>query len=71
MEERSGSIRVRKGKGNVPRTVPLPIEARLELRQYLASRTDDHPVLFLSNYRSRISSRAVQRILEKFGVHPH
>ncbi len=71
MGERSGSIHVRKGKGNVARTVPLPIEARLHLRQYLASRTDENPALFLSNYQRRISVRSVQRILEKFGVHPH
>ena len=69
--ERSGSIRVRKGKGNVSRNVPLPIEARLQLRQYLESRTDDDPALFLSNYRVRISVRSVQRVLEKFRVHPH
>lgn len=69
--ERSGSIRVRKGKGNVSRTVPLPIEARLQLRQYLQSRTDHNPALFLSNYQKRIAVRSVQRILEKFGVHPH
>lgn len=69
--ERSGLIHVRKGKGNVSRTVPLPIEARLQLRQYLESRTDNDPALFLSNYRRRISVRSVQRGLEKFGVHPH
>lgn len=69
--ERSGSIRVRKGKGNVSRTVPLPVEARLQLRQYLESRRDDDPALFLSNFHRRISVRSVQRVLEKFGVHPH
>ncbi|QSO55480.1 tyrosine-type recombinase/integrase (plasmid) [Alicyclobacillus curvatus] len=71
MGERSGSIRIRKGKGNISRTVPLPAEARLQLRQYLESRTDDDPALFLSNYRRRISVRSVQRVLENFGVHPH
>lgn len=71
MGERSGSIHVRHGKGNVPRTVPLPSEARLQLRQYLESRTDENPALFLSNYQRRISVRSVQRILAKFGVHPH
>lgn len=71
IDERSGSIRVRKGKGNVSRTVPLPIEARVQLRQYLGSRTDNDSAIFLSNYQKRISVRSVQRILEKFGVHPH
>lgn len=71
IRERSGSVTVRRGKGNVARTVPLPVEARLHLSQYLEIRTDDHPALFLSNYRRRISVRSVQRIMEKFGVHPH
>lgn len=68
---RSGSVTVRKGKGNVSRTVPLPVEARIHLSEYLETRTDNHPALFLSNYRQRISVRSVQRVLEKFGVHPH
>lgn len=71
MGERSGSIRVRKGKGNISRTVPLPVEARLQLSQYLESRTDRDYALFISNYQRRISVRSVQRVLEKFGVHPH
>lgn len=71
IRERSGSVTVRKGKGNVARTVPIPVEARLHLSQYLETRNDDHPALFLSNYQRRISVRSVQRIMEKFGVHPH
>lgn len=69
--QRSGSVTVRNGKGNIERTVPLPVEARLQLSLYLESRTDDQSALFLSNYRRRISVRSVQRVLEKFGVHPH
>lgn len=69
--QRSGSVTVRNGKGNIERTVPLPVEARLQLSHYLEARTDDQSALFLSNYRRRISVRSVQRVLEKFGVHPH
>lgn len=69
--QRSGSMLVRKGKGNMERTVPIPIEARFQLSQYLESRLDDQPALFLSNYCCRISIRSVQRVLKKFGTHPH
>lgn len=71
IRERSGSLTVQKGKGNVARKVPLPVEARLQLSQYLEARDDDSSALFLSNYQRRISVRSVQRILAKFGIHPH
>lgn len=69
--ERSGSITVRNGKGNVSRKVPLSAEARLYLTLYLESREDNDQALFLSNYRKRISVRAVQHMLSQFGIHPH
>lgn len=69
--ERSGSITVRNGKGNVSRRVPLSAEARLYLSKYLDTRDDNDPALFLSNYRQRISVRAVQHMLSNYGVHPH
>lgn len=69
--ERSGHVIVRDGKGGIARTVPLPSEARYHLRRYLETRKDSDPALFLSNFKKRISIRAVQRIFEKLGVHPH
>jgi integrase/recombinase XerD len=69
--ERSGSITVRNGKGNVSRRVPLSTEARLYLSKYLDTRDDNDPALFLSNYRQRISVRAIQHMLSNYGVHPH
>ena len=69
--ERSGSITVRNGKGNVSRRVPLSTEARLYLSKYLENRDDNDPALFLSNFRQRISVRAVQHMLSNYGVHPH
>jgi|NGEPerStandDraft_8_1074529.scaffolds.fasta_scaffold07592_1 integrase/recombinase XerD len=69
--ERSGSVLVRKGKGNIERKVPLPAEARLHLKNYLNSRDDSYKELFLSNYKKRISIRSVQRIFEKYDIHPH
>jgi integrase/recombinase XerD len=69
--ERSGSVIVRSGKGDKYRTVPLAREARYHLRRYLESRQDDEPALFISNYRRRMSTRSIQRALDKYGVHPH
>ncbi len=69
--ERSGSITVRNGKGNVSRRVPLSAEARLYLSKYLEIRDDNDPALFLSNFMQRISVRAVQHMLSNYGVHPH
>jgi integrase/recombinase XerD len=71
MRERSGSVTVHKGKGNVARKVPLPSEARFHLKRYLESRKDEHPALFLSNYKKRIAVRTVQDMLAKYGIHPH
>jgi integrase/recombinase XerD len=71
IRERSGSITVRHGKGNVSRKVPLSAEARHHLKKYLDTRGDKNVALFLSNYRQRISVRTVQHMLSKFGVHPH
>lgn len=69
--DRSGSVRIREGKGSVARQVPIPPEARHHLRKYLATREDEDPALFLSNYRRRISVRSVQTMLAKYNVHPH
>lgn len=69
--ERSGHVQVRNGKGGISRVVPLPAEARHHIRRYLDSRQDDNPALFLSNYRSRMTVRSVQRVLAKYGANPH
>ena len=53
MGERSGMVLVRKGKGDVARKVPLPIEARNYLIEYLQTREDDDEAIFLSNYQKR------------------
>lgn len=71
INERSGTITIRNGKGNVSRRIPLSAEARLYLTKYLDTREDNDPALFLSNYRQRISVRTVQHMLSNYGVHPH
>lgn len=71
LSERSGSLTVRKGKGNIARTVPLPVDARHYISKYLESRTDADTALFLSQYKRRISVRSVQHMLQKYNIHPH
>jgi integrase/recombinase XerD len=70
--ERSGTVVVRHGKGNVARKVPLSREVRLHLQRYLDVRhASNVPALFLSHFKERMTVRAVQHVLKKYGVHPH
>jgi integrase/recombinase XerD len=71
MGERVGRLTIRNGKGNQVRVVPLATEIRYHLKRYLEQRFDNHPALFLSNFRQRISVRSVQHMMQKYGVHPH
>lgn len=71
MSERSGTVIVKKGKGDVERKIPLPSEARLHIKKYLSGRKDPDKAVFLSNFKKRISIRSVQRIFEKYNIHPH
>lgn len=68
------------GKGNKEREVYLNARAHLHLRQYLESRTDDNPALFVSSRgpHERLSRAGVEYILARLGqaagvdnVHPH
>lgn len=70
ISDRKGELRVI-GKGNKERTIPLDVEVRRALSHYLEERQDHHPALFLSNRQERISVRAVQDLLNKYGAHPH
>lgn len=68
------------GKGNKERETYLNAKAHVHLRQYLDSRTDDNPALFvgLRQPAERLSIAAIEDILRKVGkragidkVHPH
>lgn len=71
MSERKGNIVVRQGKGNRERDIPLNAETRRAIQKSLEEREDDHPALFISNRKKRISVRNVQHILKQYGIHPH
>ena len=66
------------GKGNKERTVYLDDVAAMVLSEYMASRKDDHPALFVNKYKNRMRPGGVREMLnllaEKAGVehvHPH
>ncbi|MCW2279505.1 tyrosine-type recombinase/integrase [Heliophilum fasciatum] len=73
ISERMGRLRIRQGKGNKERVLPVERETRRALRLYLNGRKDENPALFISNRKERISIRAVQHVVKKFGsdLHPH
>jgi site-specific recombinase XerD len=61
--ERSGSLRVRRGKGRKQRTIPLGLRVRDALRQYLRTRADDHDAAFVGQ-RGPLKARALQLRLD-------
>lgn len=71
MSERKGTLKVRNGKGNKERVIPLNVETRRVLTKYLDERTDNGDALFLSNRQKRISLRSVQHIIEQHGFNVH
>jgi integrase/recombinase XerC len=62
--ERSGSLRVRQGKGRKQRTIPLGLRVRDALREYLATREDDQDAVF-AGQRGPLKARAIQLRLDK------
>ncbi len=73
---RHGWARVR-GKGDKVRRMPINARARPALGAYLASRTDDHPALFMSQKGQRLSPAAAWAVVKRVGreagvvVYPH
>lgn len=66
------------GKGNKERTVYLSQVAGMVLSEYLATRTDDNPALFVGQRHERLLPDGVRKMLKTLGentgvdhVHPH
>lgn len=60
----AATIDVRHGKGDKQRLLPLHPVPAVAIHRYLATRSDDHPALFLSR-RGRISTSQVQRLVHQ------
>ncbi|WP_437124731.1 tyrosine-type recombinase/integrase [Brevibacillus laterosporus] len=69
--ERKGELRVRTGKDNKERTIPLNAEVRRAIKRYIEERSDSNNALFLRNRQQRISVRSVQHLLAQYGFHAH
>jgi site-specific recombinase XerC len=69
--DRTGAVHVRAGKGERPRTVPLPVDARTQLRAWLKERerhpAAGEPALWLGR-RGRLARRQLQRIVTEVGA---
>ena len=66
MNDRSGTVFFRYGKGSKQRTLPLPLNARKALSEYICTRPPlDTQKVFLGE-RGALNSRGVQAIFEKY-----
>ncbi|WP_197224775.1 tyrosine-type recombinase/integrase [Lysinibacillus sphaericus] len=66
-----GEIKVRHGKGNKERDIPINKTTRDVLSMYLESRTDKSVALFYGRKGGRLGKRGVQHIMADYGVHAH
>ena len=68
MNERSGSVLIRSGKGDKERSVPLNLIARNALRAWLDLRpVSVSTALFTGKETTRLTTRSLQRIVEELG----
>lgn len=66
ISDRSGTVIYRYGKGSKQRTVPLPLQARKAMSEYLQNRPPiDSQKLFVGE-RGPLNSRGIQAIFEKY-----
>lgn len=68
MGERSGKVRIRKGKGDKWAEIPLGIEARRLLQAWVEKGHADAEPIFRNKNGSRLSTRSVQRIVKELGI---
>ena len=67
LRERSGSVRVREGKGRKARDIPLNASARRALKTYLDERKapKDHEPLLASKRATRLSIRSIEALVSE------
>jgi site-specific recombinase XerD len=66
INDRSGTVFYRYGKGSKQRTVPLPLNARKALSEYIMTRPPVETQKVFLGERGSLNSRGVQAIFEKY-----
>jgi len=70
INDQIGKLTIR-SDGEIERIIPLSRDVRIYLKRYLESKNSKEQALFVSNLNKRMTTRAVQYILQKYNVHPH
>lgn len=65
VDQVSGAVLIREGKGRKPRTVFLEKTARRALRAYLKARTDNNPALWVTDERERLTYSGLRGIIRR------
>jgi integrase/recombinase XerD len=71
MNEKKRLLVVKNNNGEIDREIPLSKELIKHLKQYINSLDTNGGALFISSVNKRISTRAVQYMLQKYDVNPH
>jgi integrase/recombinase XerD len=71
MKEKTRTLTVKNKQGEIDREIPLSKELNKHLKNYMDSLDTHREALFISSVNKRISTRAVQYMLEKYDVNPH
>lgn len=66
MEERSGNVRVREGKGTKARQIPLSKDARQALSEYLEKRRDCKEAKIFLGQRGPLTEKGIWDIVKKY-----
>jgi integrase/recombinase XerD len=68
--DKKAKLHVKDKNGEIERIIPLSTEVSKHLKEYIES-TTNRGALFVSNASKRVSIRAIQYMLQKYGVNPH
>jgi site-specific recombinase XerD len=68
VDQVSGAVLIREGKGRKPRTVYLEKTARRALRTYLKTRADKTPALWVTDERERLTYSGLREIIRRLSI---